>query len=81
MAAPTTKTGAAQTYKFREFITKQFKDRAEQWKQERLYYQYQQQRRSGKCGAGWADDSDEEGKGKGKKKKKKKKTAQEAAEE
>ena len=64
--------GRASTAKFTEWVSNRLKERAQVWKQERLYAQERGHLRGGRKGAGKGDDdSDEEAGGKKKKKKKK----------
>ena len=64
--------GRASTAKFTEWVTGRLKERAQVWKQERLYNQERRNLRGkGSGGKGGGDDSDDDEAGKKKKKKKK----------
>lgn len=64
--------GRASTSKFSEWVTSRLKERAQVWKQERLYNQERRNLRGkGSGGKGSHDDSEDEDAGKKKKKKKK----------
>ena len=65
--------GRASTAKFTEWVTSRLKERAQVWKQERLYNQESRNLRGkGSGGKGGGDDSDDDEAGKTKKKKKSK---------